>query len=147
MLFDLIRLTFQEYFERMKNSESWGKPLSALLGALKVQKELSLPSIGGKDSMSGTFEDIDVPPALLSFAIVTGDANQVISTEYKKTDSSLVLLPSVWDERYVIDFDKFKTSMTRVRELAEEKKILAAANVGKGSLIILIIKDKNFLYS
>ena len=127
-----IRLTFQEYFERMKNSESWGKPLSALLGALKVQKELSLPSIGGKDSMSGTFEDIDVPPALLSFAIVTGDANQVISTEYKKTDSSLVLLPSVWDERYVIDFDKFKTSMTRVRELAEEKKILAAANVGKG---------------
>lgn len=135
-----IRLTFQEYFERMKNGESWGKPLSALLGALKVQKELSLPSIGGKDSMSGTFEDINVPPALLSFAVDTIDAAEVISTEFKKKDSQLVLLPASWNDRYVIDFDKYRSSMAKVRQLAEDGKILAAANIGKGGVFMAAVR-------
>ena len=70
-----VRLTFQEYFEKLGDDASrWGKPMAALLGALRVQKELEIPSIGGKDSMSGTFMDIDVPPTLASFAITTIDA-------------------------------------------------------------------------
>ena len=71
-----IRLTFQEYFEKLTEDISWGKPLAALLGALKVQRELEIPSIGGKDSMSGTFNDISVPPALISFAVTTAKADR-----------------------------------------------------------------------
>ena len=135
-----VRLTFQEYFERMKDNASWGKPVAALLGALKAQKELMLPSIGGKDSMSGTFEDIDVPPALLSFAVDTIDAAEVISTECKKEGSQLVLLPAAWDSRYVIDFDKFKATLDKVRQLTVEGKILAASNIGKGGVFMAAVK-------
>ncbi|MEA4921854.1 MAG: phosphoribosylformylglycinamidine synthase [Eubacteriaceae bacterium] len=135
-----IRLTFQEYFEKLTGDESWGKPMSALLGALKVQKELEIPSIGGKDSMSGTFEDISVPPALLSFAVDTIDAGQVISTEFKKAGSRIVLLPSVWDSRDVIDFEKYRRSMDKVRELAAEGKILAACNIGQGGVFMAAVK-------
>ena len=86
-----IRLTFQEYFEKLgEDPARWGKPMAALLGALRVQKELEIPAIGGKDSMSGTFMDIDVPPTLASFAITTVDADEVISTELKQAGSTLV---------------------------------------------------------
>ena len=74
-----MRYSYQEYFERMLRETSWGKPLSALLGALKMQVELGLPSIGGKDSMSGTFQNINVPPMLMAFGITTVDARTVIS--------------------------------------------------------------------
>lgn len=135
-----IRLTFQEYFERMHDDLSWGKPMAALLGALRAQKELEIPSIGGKDSMSGTFEQINVPPALLSFAVDTIDAGEVLSTEFKKTRSQIVLLPSVWDEQNVIDFVRYRDSMDRVRELAQSGTILAAANVGRGGVFMAAVR-------
>ena len=78
-------LTFQEYFERTKNQpERWGKPLSALLGAFEAQLELKCGAIGGKDSMSGTFEDIDVPPTLVSFAVSVAKTDNILSPEFKK---------------------------------------------------------------
>ena len=88
-----MRFSYQEYFERMtKDPHSWGKPLSALLGALRMQTELHLPSIGGKDSMSGTFEDINVPPTLVAFGITPVNANDVISPEFKKEGNRIYLI-------------------------------------------------------
>ena len=89
-------LTFQEYFERLGNKpERWGKPLAALLGALDAQMGLGIASIGGKDSMSGSFEQLDVPPTLVSFATAIGKANKVVSTEFKKPESTVVLVLSL----------------------------------------------------
>jgi phosphoribosylformylglycinamidine synthase, clade II len=88
-----MRFSYQEYFERMtKDPHTWGKPLSALLGTLRMQKEFGLPSIGGKDSMSGTFEHIHVPPTLVAFGITTIDARRVISPEFKKAGNRIYLL-------------------------------------------------------
>lgn len=92
---DTVYLTFQEYFEKLRREPvRWGKPFSALLGALEAQLELELAAIGGKDSMSGTFMDMDVPPTLVSFAIAPNDAGQVISPEFKGVGNSVVLLPA-----------------------------------------------------
>ncbi len=135
-----IRLTFQEYFEKLTGDEAWGKPMAALLGALKVQKELEIPSIGGKDSMSGTFMDINVPPALVSFAVNTIDAEEVISTEWKKAGSQLVLIKTPWDDRQMIDFDTYKDNMDKVRELAEAGKILSACALGRGGIFMGAVK-------
>ena len=85
-----IKLTFQEYFEKLsKDPHKWGKPFSALLGAYHVQKEFGIAAIGGKDSMSGTFNDMNVPPTLVSFAVDVVNTDKVISPEFKKTDSEL----------------------------------------------------------
>ena len=136
-----IRLTFQEYFERMtENPESWSKPFMALLGALKVQKELGIPAIGGKDSMSGTFMDINVPPTLVSFAVAVADAKEVISTEFKKTGSKLVYLSTEQDPDKVLDFHMYKKNMSRVREFTASEKILSANTVGRGGIFISIVK-------
>lgn len=135
-----IRLTFQEYFEKLAGDEAWGKPMAALLGALKVQKELEIPSIGGKDSMSGTFMDINVPPALISFAVNTVDAEEIISTELKKTGSHLVLIKTPWDERAMIDFSTYRNNMDKVRQLAEEGKILSACALGRGGVFMAAVK-------
>ena len=79
------RLSFQEYFERIgKDKKKWGKPFSALLGAYLVEKNLDIPSIGGKDSMSGTFENVDVPPTIISFAVTTDKVQNIISPEFKE---------------------------------------------------------------
>lgn len=136
-----IRLTFQEYFERMTdNPESWSKPFMALLGALKVQKELGIPAIGGKDSMSGTFMDINVPPTLVSFAVAIADAAEVVSTELKERDSKLVYLSNQWNEDNILDFDMYRKNMSRVRELTKEGRILAANPIGKGGIFISVVK-------
>lgn len=136
-----VRLTFQEYFERMTdNPESWSKPFMALLGALKVQKELGIPAIGGKDSMSGTFMDINVPPTLVSFAVAVADAAEVVSTELKKKDSKLVHLSTKWNEDKILDFNMFRKNMARVRELTQEGRILSANPVGKGGVVISVVK-------
>ena len=135
-----IRLTFQEYFEKLTGDEAWGKPMAALLGALKVQKELEIPAIGGKDSMSGTFLDINVPPALISFAVDTCDAKDVMSTEFKKAGSQLVLLESVWDENHIIDFAEYRKAMDKVNELILAGKVLAANTVGKGGVFMSVVK-------
>ena len=138
--FRRIRLTFQEYFEKLTEDISWGKPLAALLGALKVQRELEIPSIGGKDSMSGTFNDISVPPALISFAVTTAKADSIISNEFKKTGSNIVLVPLKKRDNGLPDFDLYKVAMDRIHELISDKKILAAHPVGRGGAFIGIVK-------
>ena len=93
--FEDTYLTFQEYFEKPnKDASRWGKPMSALLGAFRAQRELKLSAIGGKDSMSGSFEDIDVPPTLVSFAVTTDKLKKVVSPEFKKAGDKVVFLPA-----------------------------------------------------
>lgn len=136
-----IRLTFQEYFEKLgQDSKRWGKPFAALLGALRVQRELEIPSIGGKDSMSGTFMDINVPPTLVSFAVATLDAGQVISTEFKEVGSQIVYLPAKRDADGILDFAAYRNSMDKVRGLTAEKKVLAASAMGEGGLFMTLVK-------
>lgn len=136
-----VRLTFQEYFESLGHDpEKWAKPFTALLGALRAQTELEIPAIGGKDSMSGSFLDLHVPPTLVSFAIGIGNANDVISTELKKKNSVLVYVTADRDENQIIDFKQYKANMKRVRELVLEGKILSANTIGAGGLFISLVK-------
>ena len=136
-----VRLTFQEYFERLgEDPEKWGKPFAALLGALKAQIELGIPAIGGKDSMSGTFMDLHVPPTLVSFAIGIADANYVMSTELKKTSSTLIYVTTDHDENQILDIKQYRKNMKRVRELALEGKILSANTVGNGGIFVSLAK-------
>ena len=135
-----IRLSFQEYFEKMKGPDSWGKPLAALLGALKVQRELQIPSLGGKDSMSGTFMDIDVPPTLVSFAICLCGADKVISPEFKKTGSRIVLVSAGEDESGLPDFKAYREAMGRISLLAGQGRVLAAGNIGPGGIFVSLVK-------
>ncbi len=135
------RLTFQEYFERLgQDPKRWAKPFAALLGALKAQKELAIPAIGGKDSMSGSFMDFDVPPTLVSFAVGTVDADDVISTEWKKAGSRLVYFTADRDKNGIIDFRQYRANMRRVRALAQEGRILSANTVGRGGVFLTLVK-------
>lgn len=136
-----VRLTFQEYFERLgQDPERWAKPFAALLGALRAQKELELPAIGGKDSMSGSFMDLDVPPTLVSFAVCTADAGDVVSQEWKKTGSTLIYLTTDKDENGIIDFSRYHTNMRRVHDLALAGKILSANTAGRGGVFLSLAK-------
>ncbi|MEA4987487.1 MAG: phosphoribosylformylglycinamidine synthase [Anaerovorax sp.] len=135
------RLTFQEYFERLgDDSIKWGKPFAALLGALNAQIELGIPAIGGKDSMSGTFMDIHVPPTLISFAVGTIEADKVVSTEFKTTSSKLVFVYANRDKEDILDFAQYRENMKTVQRLTNEKKILAASTVGKGGILSSVVK-------
>lgn len=130
-----IRLTLQEYFEKPgKDPDRWGKPFSALLGAYYVQLKLGLPAIGGKDSMSGTFKDINVPPTLVAFAVAVSDANHVISTEFKKVGSQVVLLKLNKDANELPDFKQLDRNFTKVHELAKSGKIYAAHSIRNGGM-------------
>ena len=129
------RLTFQEYFEKLgKDSTKWGKPFSALLGAYYAQKEFGIPAIGGKDSMSGTFEHINVPPTLVSFAVNTVDAEYVVSQEFKKVGSVLAVIKTPRLENGIPDFDILKKNLDKIRELTQAKKVLASYALGYGGL-------------
>lgn len=104
-----IYLTFQEYFERLgTDPKRWGKPLSALLGAYVAQEKLGLAAIGGKDSMSGSFNDIDVPPTLVSFAVAPLSASYAVSDEFKNANNSVIMLSPKYDENSMPDFDSLK---------------------------------------
>ena len=121
-----VYLTFQEYFERVnKDSEKWGKPLSALLGAFKAQMNLNIGAIGGKDSMSGTFEDISVPPTLVSFAVTTSKVNEIISPEFKKANSNVYLLTCQADENGLPVTEKLIALFDKVYNLKKANKVLA----------------------
>jgi phosphoribosylformylglycinamidine synthase len=103
--YQTIRLSLQEYFEKLgTDSSKWGKPFAALLGAYCAQMELGIPAIGGKDSMSGTFMDLNVPPTLVAFAVDTADVRHVISPEFKSTDSQVVYIPVTRDACDLPDF-------------------------------------------
>ncbi len=132
--FDKMRFSYQEYFERMTDERSWGKPMSALLGALRMQKELELPSIGGKDSMSGTFNDIKVPPTLIAFGITTVDAKVVISPEFKSAGHKLYLVKHTPKTNYTPDCEALRRNFTLVSEQIESGNVVAAYAIGFGGV-------------
>lgn len=136
-----IRLSFQEYFEKLnKEPQKWGKPLSALLGAYKVQKELKIPSIGGKDSMSGTFKDLSVPPTLISFAVTTSDARIIISPEIKNTGNKIILVKIKKDSNNIPDFKDIEEKYQKIHEHILKGDILSAQTVGYGGISAAISK-------
>ncbi|MDY4788861.1 MAG: phosphoribosylformylglycinamidine synthase [Bacilli bacterium] len=136
-----VRLSFQEYFEKLlTNDYKWGKPYSALLGAYRIQKELNLASIGGKDSMSGTFEDLDVPPTLISFAITKGDVNNVLTPELKNVNSTLVEVMLKKDKYHLFDFENLRTTYDYLVNLIKEGKVLSAYTVKDGGAIEALYK-------
>ena len=128
-------LTFQEYFERTQNNPfRWGKPFSALLGAYKAQRELGCGSIGGKDSMSGTFEEIDVPPTLVSFAVSTSKTDNIVSQEFKKSGTKVIFIKPEYDENNVVNFNSLKRVFKRVEKLIAENKVLSCWAVSFGGV-------------
>ncbi len=125
-----IYLTFQEYFERLGTDPArWGKPFAALLGAYKAQLELGIAAIGGKDSMSGSFNELDVPPTLTSFAVAPAKADKIVSGELKSTDSKLVLFKLERDENGLPVFDKLKEMYAKIHSLIAQGKVLSASVV------------------
>ena len=136
-----IRLTFQEYFQRLgENPSRWGQPFAALLGAYNAQKGFKLPSIGGKDSMSGSFEDIDVPPTLVSFAVDYNKASAIVTPELKKAGSKLVRVSVPFDEYGIPVYEEAIKTYSMIYELASAGKILSAYAIGFGGLMEAITK-------
>ena len=127
-------LTLQEYFERLNSKESWGKPVSALLGAYKAQKELEIGAIGGKDSMSGTFMDLTVPPTLVSFAVGTAHVDNIVSQDFKDVDHRLVFfdVPRMYDD--TPDWDRFKENCDTLQEQIEKGRVYSAYVVDQGGI-------------
>lgn len=121
-----VHFTFQEYFRRMTDSSTWGEPLSALLGAYEAQMKLGLASIGGKDSMSGSFNDINVPPTLVSFAVAVGDNKNIISTELKKVRNKLYFVKLKRDKYDLPDFEYLKRIYSDIQTEITNKKIVSA---------------------
>ncbi|MBR3040038.1 MAG: phosphoribosylformylglycinamidine synthase [Lachnospiraceae bacterium] len=125
--FRKVRFTFQEYFRRMSTDpKRWSQPFAALLGAYKAQMAFELPSIGGKDSMSGTFQDIDVPPTLCSFAVDVAKTSDVITPELKKAGNFLILISIPKDENEVPDFEQVKKIYEAVMEMNSKHRIASA---------------------
>ncbi|MBP3495935.1 MAG: phosphoribosylformylglycinamidine synthase [Clostridia bacterium] len=136
-----VYLTFQEYFEKpTKEATRWGKPLSALLGAFKAQKNLGIGSIGGKDSMSGSFEKLDVPPTLISFAVTMGKTSDVISPEFKKAGNKVVILKPEYDENNLPVTDSLLSVYDKVTKLAREGKVASAYTPTIGGVAEAIYK-------
>lgn len=126
------RFSYQEYFERMdKQAERFGKPLAALLGSIEAQEQLGLPSIGGKDSMSGTFEDITVPPTLIAFGVTTSETDRILSPEFKSPNENIYYIPGVTltDK---IDWDIIKSNFDLLTDLQAHHRITAAISTKAG---------------
>ncbi len=139
--YDDIYLTLQEYFERLGTDPArWGKPFTALLGAYSVQRALKLAAIGGKDSMSGSFEDLDVPPTLVSFAVNTVAADKAVSPEFKQADSDVVVVKVKKDENLLPDFDALQRNYTRIHQLIIDGKVRASSVVKGGGLCEAVSK-------
>lgn len=139
-----IYLTFQEYFERLgTDPKRWGKPFASLLGAYKTQLALGIAAIGGKDSMSGSFNDLDVPPTLTSFAVAPVKADKVISQEIKKAGSKLVMFTVKRDENDLPKFDELKKMYDTVHQLILDGKVLSASVV-KGFGLVETVSKMSF---
>ncbi|MBE6782739.1 MAG: phosphoribosylformylglycinamidine synthase [Ruminococcaceae bacterium] len=139
--FEDVYLTFQEYFEKpLKSPTRWGKPLSALLGAFKAQLELEIASIGGKDSMSGSFEDIDVPPTLVSFAVTTEKVDSIVSPEFKAAGHNVCLLKPEYDENGLPVTASLKANFDKVNELLSSGKAVAAYTPTLGGVAEAVMK-------
>ena len=136
-----VYLTFQEYFEKpMKEPERWGKPLAALLGAFKAQMNLGIAAIGGKDSMSGSFEKLDVPPTLISFAVTTDKIANVISPEFKKVGTRVAILTPEYDENGLPVTESLLALYGKVTALMREGKVLAAYTPTIGGVAEAVMK-------
>ncbi|MBP9988594.1 MAG: phosphoribosylformylglycinamidine synthase [Ruminococcus sp.] len=139
--FEDVYLTFQEYFNRPnKDSKRWGQPLSALLGAFEAQKNLGIAAIGGKDSMSGTFENIDVPPTLVSFAVTTETVENIVTNEFKKAGSKVVLLSPEYDENGLPKTDSLIALYNKVTALMRSGKVLSAYTPTMGGVAEAVMK-------
>lgn len=133
--------TFQEYFEKLREEPTrWGKPLAALLGAYLVQEKLGLASIGGKDSMSGSYNELDVPPTLTSFCIGVVDTNKVVSNEFKKANSNVYMLKTKITEEFLPDFEDLKENYELVHKLIEDDKAISVATVRQFGIADTITK-------
>lgn len=136
-----IYLTFQEYFEKLgKDGKRWGKPFAALLGAFKAQLELGIASIGGKDSMSGSFEDLDVPPTLVSFAVTTGKCSDVISNDFKKAGHKVIFICPEYDETGIPVSSSLKKCFEYVNSLMRGGKVFAAYTPVYGGIAEAVMK-------
>lgn len=135
------RLTLQEYFEKLgRDPKKWGKPCGALLGAFYAQKKLGTPAIGGKDSMSGSFHDLHVPPTVVAFAVNTTDVKRVISPEFKGINSKVVYIPLICDQYEVPDFEELKATFEKVEELIGSGVVLSASTIKCGGLAETVSK-------
>ncbi len=139
--FEEVYLSFQEYFEKpMKDGRRWGKPLAALLGAFMAQKGLEIAAIGGKDSMSGTFEQIDVPPTLVSFAVTTENIHNIISPEFKAAGHNVVLLKPQYDADGLPTAKSLKENFEVVNRLMRQGKVAAAYTPTYGGVAEAVMK-------
>ena len=135
-------LTLQEYFEKLRNDPTrWGKPFSALLGAYYAQKQLKIAAIGGKDSMSGSYNELDVPPTLVSFCIGETDTLKVVSNEFKKPNSKVVFLQTKIRQDDVIDFDDLKENYEIIHSLIEKEQVLSVSTITNGGIADVITKS------
>ena len=136
-----VYLTFQEYFEHPnRDPKRWGKPLAALLGAFKAQLELGIGAIGGKDSMSGTFEDLDVPPTLVSFAVTTSTTDRIVSNDFKGAGHKVVILRPEFDGDGLPATSSLVELMNRVSGLLREKKAVSCYTPGMGGIAEAVMK-------
>ncbi|MEG0457611.1 MAG: AIR synthase-related protein, partial [Oscillospiraceae bacterium] len=132
---EMCWLSFQEYFERTKHDpKRWGKPFSALLGSFEAQLGLGVAAIGGKDSMSGTFEEIDVPPTLISFAVSVANSKEVCSPEFKKINSNVYYIAPKYDEKNLPCFESVKDVFSCVKNLIKTKKATSVYAVSAGGI-------------
>ena len=138
---DTVRLTLQEYFERLgTDPKKWGKPFAALLGALRAQHEMGIPAIGGKDSMSGTFEHLSVPPTLVAFAVTTMRANEALSPEFKYPGNTVVMVPIAHDAQDLPVFSRLNSNFEKIHQLIADNKAFSAMSVGRGGIAAAISK-------
>ncbi len=139
--FEDVYLTFQEYFLRVgKDAKRWGQPMAALLGAFKAQMDLKIAAIGGKDSMSGTFEDIDVPPTLVSFAVTTEKVNNIISNDFKKAGSRVVWLKPDYEASGLPNAESLLKVFAKVTDLMRQGKVLSCYTPGLGGIGEAVMK-------
>ena len=139
--FSDVYLTFQEYFEKPgRDGKRWGKPLAALLGAFEAQKELGIGAIGGKDSMSGSFEDLDVPPTLVSFAVTTQKTGNIVSPEFKKAGNKVIMLTTAMDENGLPVTTALKETFRKVTEMLRSGKAVSCYTPGLGGVAEAIMK-------
>ncbi|MGM9975219.1 MAG: phosphoribosylformylglycinamidine synthase [Clostridiaceae bacterium] len=137
-----IKLTFQEYFEKLgKNKEKWGKPFAALLGGYEAQRELEIGAIGGKDSMSGTFENLTVPPTLVAFAVALDKIDNVLSPELKANEGQEVyIIKTPITDEYTVDFKVFKENLTKLKEAVDKGYIASVYALREGGIAVGISK-------
>ena len=139
--FSKIRFTFQEYFKRMtEDAKGWGEPMSALLGAYTAQIGFGLPSIGGKDSMSGSFNDIHVPATLVSFAVDVAKQQDIITPEFKKSGNKIVKFDIARDAYDMPDYEQAKTLYTAIHQLIQDKVVISAYTLGFGGVAAAVSK-------